>query len=75
MRVNLNSVMGVILLVKNLLIILLLVVISPVSTELLEGTSRLLFIVGVGAITLLLSDLEMRLLNWIVRVAKEYRKG
>lgn len=75
MRVNLNNVIGFILLIKNLLIILLLVVISPLDTEVFEGTSRLLFVLSVGALTLLSSDLEMRLLNWIVRVVKAQRKG
>ena len=75
MRVNLNSVMGVLLLIKNFLIILLLVVISPLDTELLEGTARLLFIIGVGVVTIGVSCAEMRLLDWVVRTAKAYRKG
>ena len=75
MRVNLNSVMGVLLLIKNLLIILLLMVISPLDTELLEGTERLLFIIGVGLATIWLSCIEMRLLDWVVRAVKTQRRG
>ncbi|AUR99315.1 TMhelix containing protein [Vibrio phage 1.264.O._10N.286.51.F2] len=75
MRVNLNSVMGVLLLIKNLLIILLLMVISPLDTETLESTTRLFFIITVGAFTVLVSDLEMRLLNWVVNTVKSQRKG
>lgn len=75
MKVNLNSVMGFILLIKNLLIILLLMVISPLDTESLESTARLFFIIGVGTITIGLSCAEMHLLNWVVRKVKESRKG
>ncbi|CAH9016182.1 putative TMhelix containing protein [Vibrio phage 468E53-1] len=75
MSVNLNSVMGSILLIKNLLIILLLMVISPLDTESLESTARLFFIIGVGAITIGLSCAEMRLLDWVVRKVRETRRG
>ncbi|CAH9012916.1 putative TMhelix containing protein [Vibrio phage 464E53-1] len=75
MRVNLNSVMGIILLIKNLSIILLLMAISPLDTESLESTARLLFIIGVGTIAIGLSCAEMRLLDWVVRRVREARRG
>ncbi|CAM0106053.1 hypothetical protein PODOV026v1_p0006 [Vibrio phage PS32B.1] len=74
MKVNLNSVMGALLLIKNLLIILLLMVISPIDTETLGSTARLFFIIGVGAVTIGLSCAEMRTLDWVVRVVKSQRK-
>ncbi|CAH9012946.1 putative TMhelix containing protein [Vibrio phage 409E50-1] len=75
MRVNLNSVMGIILLIKNFLIILLLMVIFPLETEELGRTARLFFVTGVGIIAVGLSCAEMRLLDWIVRKARKAKRG
>lgn len=70
-----DSLVGVMLLFKNLLLTLAVMAIAQVELDLLSSNERVVYVVGVCSIIVGASVAELRFLDWVIAQVKQSRKG